>query len=108
MAEQLEKSFQKQPLFHNTKFATTSKKVGGKDRRWFKDVGLGFKTPKEAISGTYIDKKCPFVGEVSIRGRILTGKVVSNKMLRTIIIRRECESLLYSNEGGKEGLMPFV
>lgn len=48
-------------------------------------------TPKEAINGTYIDKKCPFVGEVSIRGRILTGKVVSAKMLRTIIIRRECE-----------------
>lgn len=43
MADQLEKSFQKQPLFHNTKFATTSKKVGGKDRRWYKDVGLGFK-----------------------------------------------------------------
>lgn len=90
MAEQIEKSFQKQPLFHNTKFATTtSKKVSGKDRRWYKDVGLGFKTPKEAIVGTYIDKKCPFTGEVSIRGRILTGKVVSAKMNRTIIIRRE-------------------
>jgi hypothetical protein len=24
--------------------------------------GLGFKTPKEAINGTYIDKKCPFTG----------------------------------------------
>lgn len=48
-------------------------------------------TPKEAITGTYIDKKCPFTGEVSIRGRILTGKVVSAKMLRTVVIRRECE-----------------
>ena len=35
------------------------------------------------------DKKCPFVGEVSIRGRILTGTVVSTKMHRTLIIRRE-------------------
>ncbi|KAJ3969461.1 hypothetical protein EV361DRAFT_920821 [Lentinula raphanica] len=35
------------------------------------------------------DKKCPFTGEVSIRGRILTGKVVSTKMTRTIIIRRD-------------------
>jgi small subunit ribosomal protein S11e len=43
MAEQIEKSFQKQPLFHNSKVATTSRKVAGKDRRWFKDVGLGFK-----------------------------------------------------------------
>jgi len=36
-----------------------------------------------------IDKKCPFTGEVSIRGRILTGTVVSTKMHRTLIIRRE-------------------
>ena len=35
------------------------------------------------------DKKCPFAGEVSIRGRILTGKVISTKMNRTIIIRRD-------------------
>ena len=46
-------------------------------------------TPREAIEGTYIDKKCPFTGLVSIRGRILTGKVVSTKMTRTIVIRRE-------------------
>ncbi|POY70764.1 hypothetical protein BMF94_6174 [Rhodotorula taiwanensis] len=83
MAEQVEKSFQKQPLFHNSKVATTSRKVAGKDRRWTKE------TPREAIEGTYIDKKCPFTGLVSIRGRILTGKVVSTKMNRTIVIRRE-------------------
>lgn len=81
------------------------KKVATKEKRWFKDVGLGFKTPSEAINGTYIgtvlfcqllvsysiplDKKCPFTGDVSIRGRILTGKVVSTKMNRTIIIRRD-------------------
>ena len=35
------------------------------------------------------DKKCPFTGMVSIRGRILTGTVVSTKMHRTLIIRRE-------------------
>src|ERR1700760_3783522 len=37
----------------------------------------------------YEDKKCPFTGLVSIRGRILTGTVVSTKMHRTIIVRRE-------------------
>lgn len=31
----------------------------------------------------------PFVGNVSIRGRILSGKVIKTKMNRTIIIRRE-------------------
>lgn len=37
----------------------------------------------------FADKKCPFTSDVSIRGRILTGKVVSTKMTRTIIIRRD-------------------
>lgn len=40
------------------------------------------------LSGT-TDKKCPFTGLVSIRGRILTGSVVSTKMHRTVVIRRE-------------------
>jgi hypothetical protein len=35
------------------------------------------------------DKKCPFTSEVSIRGRILTGRVVSTKMTRTLIVRRD-------------------
>jgi Ribosomal_S17 N-terminal len=30
------------------------KKVATKERRWYKDVGLGYKTPSEAINGTYI------------------------------------------------------
>ncbi|EPX71479.1 40S ribosomal protein S11 [Schizosaccharomyces octosporus yFS286] len=60
---QSERAYQKQPhIFQNAK--------KGAGRRWYKDV-------------------VPFVGEVSIRGRILTGTVVSTKMHRTIIIRRE-------------------
>ncbi|CAG8499683.1 7151_t:CDS:2 [Paraglomus occultum] len=86
MSEQVEKAFQKQQgIFLNAK--TVGKKA--KTIRWYKDVGLGIKTPKEAIEGTYIDKKCPWTGQVSIRGRILSGVVVSNKMKRTIIVRRE-------------------
>ena len=34
-----------------------------------------------------LDKKCPFTGQISIRGRILSGVVVSAKMHRTVIIR---------------------
>ncbi|KAJ2239618.1 40S ribosomal protein S11-B, partial [Coemansia sp. RSA 455] len=79
-----ERSFQKQDaVFLN------AKSVSKKNARWHKDIGLGFKTPAEAISGTYIDKKCPFTGNVSIRGRILSGVVKSTKMKRTIIVRRE-------------------
>ena len=39
--------------------------------RYFKNVGLGFKTPEAAKKGKYVDKKCPFTANVSIRGRII-------------------------------------
>ena len=32
-----------------------------KDKRWYKDVGLGFKTPSEAINGTYIGEQNPLL-----------------------------------------------
>ena len=34
--------------------ASGGKKVATKAKRWYKEVGLGFKTPAEAINGTYI------------------------------------------------------
>ncbi|KAI3640188.1 hypothetical protein MIR68_001066 [Amoeboaphelidium protococcarum] len=85
---QTEKAFQKQQgLFLNGKRQASVKTR--RNKRWYKDVGLGFKTPREAIEGSYIDKKCPFTSDTSIRGRILTGVVASNKMKRTIIVRRD-------------------
>lgn len=51
---QTEKAFQKQPLFLNSKAARKTTRT----RRWYKDVGLGFKTPSAAINGTYIGT-CP-------------------------------------------------
>jgi hypothetical protein len=71
---QTERAFQKQ-LGVTGCFKSKEKKAPGKSgHRFFKNVGLGFKTPREAIEGIYIDKKCPFTGNVSIRGRILTGQ----------------------------------
>ena len=52
---QSERAFQKQPhIFLNAKSKTKSSRVGKGGRRWYKDVGLGFRTPKTAIEGTYI------------------------------------------------------
>ncbi|RQM08811.1 hypothetical protein DH86_00002956, partial [Scytalidium sp. 3C] len=52
---QSERAFQKQPhIFLNSKSKTKSTRVGKGGRRWYKDVGLGFRTPKTAIEGTYI------------------------------------------------------
>merc|ERR1712154_337565 len=85
---QTEKSFQKQAIVNlNRKGVLTGKQK--KNLRYTRNVGLGFKTPRDAIMGTYVDKKCPFTGNVSIRGRILTGIVTKMKMQRTIVIRRE-------------------
>ncbi|CAJ1958797.1 unnamed protein product [Sphenostylis stenocarpa] len=89
MAEQTEKAFLKQPkVFLSSKKTGKGKRPGKGGNRFWKSIGLGFKTPREAIEGTYIDKKCPFTGNVSIRGRILAGTCHSAKMNRTIIVRR--------------------
>uniref|UniRef100_A0A0D6R3P6 Small ribosomal subunit protein uS17 N-terminal domain-containing protein n=1 Tax=Araucaria cunninghamii TaxID=56994 RepID=A0A0D6R3P6_ARACU len=86
---QTEKAFLKQPkVFLCSKKSGKGKRPGKGGNRFWKNIGLGFKTPKEAIQGTYVDKKCPFTGSVSIRGRILTGTCYSAKMNRTIIVRR--------------------
>ncbi|KAI8494354.1 PREDICTED: 40S ribosomal protein S11-like [Branchiostoma belcheri] len=88
-AAQTERAFQKQPTIFLNKKRVLGSKIKKKDMRYVRNVGLGFKTPREAIDGTYIDKKCPFTGNVSIRGRILRGIVVKLKMQRTCVIRRD-------------------
>ena len=57
---QSERAFQKQPhIFQNSKSKAKSTRVGKCGRRWYKDVGLGFRTPKTAIEGQYIGMCCP-------------------------------------------------
>ncbi|PMB70856.1 40S ribosomal protein S11-B [Beauveria bassiana] len=52
---QSERAFQKQPhIFLNSKTKAKSARPGKNGRRWYKDVGLGFRTPKTAIEGSYI------------------------------------------------------
>ena len=53
---QSERAFQKQPhIFLNSKSqASKTPKKGKGGRRWYKEVGLGFRTPKTAIEGNYI------------------------------------------------------
>ncbi|KAE8729535.1 40S ribosomal protein S11 [Hibiscus syriacus] len=82
MAEQTEKAFLKQPkVFLSSKKSGKGKRPGKGGNRYWKSIGLGFKTPREAIEENYIDKKCPFTGTVSIRGRILAGTCHSAKMV---------------------------
>ena len=47
---QSERAFQKQPhIFLNSKTKAKSSKKADKTRRWYKEVGLGFRTPLTAI-----------------------------------------------------------
>ena len=87
--DQNEKAYQKQDaVFVARKRVAGAKR--GKSMRYTRSVGLGFKTPKEAAEGKYVDKKCPFTGNVSIRGRILKGLVISaGKMTNTVVVRRD-------------------
>uniref|UniRef100_A0A8C5CMD1 Small ribosomal subunit protein uS17 n=1 Tax=Gadus morhua TaxID=8049 RepID=A0A8C5CMD1_GADMO len=79
-----EKDYQKQPtIFKNKKrvlAAEGAKEAKEKVPRYYKNVGLGFRTPREV--------KCLY-GHVSIRDRILSGVVIKMKMQRTIVIRRD-------------------
>eukprot|EP00299_Pterocystis_sp_00344_P009214 c3795_g1_i1.p1 GENE.c3795_g1_i1~~c3795_g1_i1.p1 ORF type:complete len:175 (-),score=44.92 c3795_g1_i1:2-475(-) len=86
---QTQKAFQKQEMVFVAKKQAANKKGGARELRYWKNVGLGFKTPTEAIEGKYVDKKCPFTSSVSIRGRILKGVVCSTKMERTLTLRRD-------------------
>lgn len=89
--DQHEKAYQKQDAI----FVARKRAIGpaaakkAKPMRFVKSIGLGIKTPAAAIEGNYVDKKCPFTGNVSIRGRILKGLVISTKMKRTIVVRRD-------------------
>merc|ERR1711966_462507 len=88
MDVQTERSYQKQPHIFAGKCRVLSRSTR-KGPRQVKSIGLGFKVPAKAKEGRYIDKKCPFVGEVSIRGKLLRGVVHRTFMKNTITIRRD-------------------
>merc|ERR1712094_49551 len=89
MDVQTERSYQKQPHIFAGKARLLSRSTR-KGPRAVKSIGLGFKVPLKAKEGRYIDKKCPFVGNVSVRGKLLRGVVHRTFMKNTITIRRDC------------------
>jgi small subunit ribosomal protein S17 len=67
---------------------TAPKKRGPSERavsKKEKDIGLDVPVPTERCS----DPKCPFHGEISVRGAVLDGEVVTAKMQGTVVVRRE-------------------
>jgi hypothetical protein len=47
-------TFCRDAVFLNSKTKVKSARPGKNGKRWYKDVGLGFKTPTAAIEGSYI------------------------------------------------------
>lgn len=60
---QSERAFQKQPIFLNSKATRKATRT----KRWYKDVGLGFKTPRAAIDGQYIGEQSRTAGLAMIK-----------------------------------------
>jgi small subunit ribosomal protein S17 len=50
-----------------------------------RDIGYDVKPPEKECS----DPNCPFHGTLPVRGKILEGKVVSDKAEKTVIVRRD-------------------
>ena len=50
-----------------------------------KNIGLTVTTPKNECD----DKNCPFHGNLSVRGKLFEGKVVSTKAKNTIVLQKE-------------------
>ena len=68
--EQNQRGFQKQDCIFvgKKRVLGKGKKESTKGTRYYKAVGLGIKTPRTAIEGTYVDKKCPWTGARTHRG----------------------------------------
>ncbi|OHT10629.1 40S ribosomal protein S11 [Tritrichomonas foetus] len=83
---QVERAFQKQPqiFLASKRYLNAEKKP-----RYSKCIGLKIQTPAAAKESDYVDRKCPFTGNVTIRGRLVRGVVISTKMRRTVIVRRD-------------------
>lgn len=50
-----------------------------------RNIGINVKPPENTCDDEY----CPFHGHLSIRGQIHEGVVVSTKMYRTVVVRKD-------------------
>lgn len=55
------------------------------EKKKIRDIGIDVKIPDKECT----DKKCPFHGKLSVRGQIIEGTVVSDKMNESVVVMRE-------------------
>ncbi|EPR79236.1 40S ribosomal protein S11 [Spraguea lophii 42_110] len=73
------KVFPKQAGVFNNPYEKDSK-------RRVKDVSEIYKAPESARNSTYIDKNCPFTGEIKIKNNFMKGEVLKMKQPTTIVV----------------------
>ncbi|KAA3476836.1 40S ribosomal protein S11-like [Gossypium australe] len=74
MAEQTEKAFLKQPkVFLSSKKSGKGKRPGKGGNRFWKSIGLGFKTPREATEGRYEKRHSNIPAHISPCFRVKEG-----------------------------------
>jgi small subunit ribosomal protein S17 len=49
-----------------------------------KNIGLSVRQPETDCN----DANCPFHGTLPVRGQVITGKVVSDRMIGTVVVER--------------------
>jgi len=54
-----------------------------KEQKARKNIGINAKPPEETCN----DSKCPWHGKLSVRGRVFTGEVVSDKAPKTVVVK---------------------
>ncbi|MCS3924749.1 30S ribosomal protein S17 [Methanosalsum natronophilum] len=55
-----------------------------------RDIGLDIPAPQEECD----DANCPFHGSLKVRGQVLSGKVISDKMAKSVVIQKSHEKLV--------------
>ena len=52
-----------------------------------RNIGIDVKVPEKRCDPP--DPNCPFCGNIRLRGRIFEGEVISTKMNKSVVIRRD-------------------
>ena len=67
------------------KTAKKKKSTMAKAKPKARDIGLGIEPPK----GSCKDVDCPYHGSLPVRGQMIMGRVLTDRMDKTVIVRRE-------------------
>lgn len=79
-----DKVFPRQKMVEVVPYETAQETL---NKRFYRKNVLGFEAPQTAISATYVDDKCPFTGNVNVRGKIFEGIVIKMRAPKTAVIR---------------------